>query len=116
MEEYAASGRVLIETDGGCESGFLILGGGGGVSRVYQACIEYDQRLLGLGRRLVERAENLAREDGSTRMRLRCRESLSANFFWDAIGWEIIGKEDGGLKRGKKILVYEKRVSDSLQL
>lgn len=116
IEEYAETGQIILAHDGGCEAGYLVLGRSYRAGRIYQACIETDLRLLGLGRELTNQAESLARLDGATKLRLRCRDNLSSNVFWSALGFEKVGMVNGGLRRGRMLNIYEKDISDSIQL
>jgi GNAT superfamily N-acetyltransferase len=116
IEDYAATGQIILADDGGCEAGYLLLGCGGDIARIYQACIEVDLRLLGLGRELVERAEALAKRSSATKIRLRCRDSLASNEFWTALGFDCVGTVPGGQRRGKMINIYDRTVRNSPQL
>ena len=116
MADYAASGQLLLASEGGDAAGYLILGRSNGTGRIFQACIEPELRLLGIGRELVERSESMARQDGATALRLRCRDGLAALAFWSALGFEKVATVPGGLKRKRSINVLERPVSESIQV
>ena len=102
LEEYAARGQVLIETENETPCGYLVFGNGWPRLRIYQACIQYDARRREHGIALVERVIREADVRGCDSISLWCADDLDANNFWKAAGFAFGGQREGGMKRGRK--------------
>lgn len=101
VEEYAERGQILFATENDELCGFLIYGAGYPTLKVYQACIQYDARRRRSGLDMVERLKQIARAEGRD-ISLWCAEDLQANSFWEAAGFSLVGKREGGARRGRK--------------
>jgi GNAT superfamily N-acetyltransferase len=116
IKRYAEAGQILMEFEGGDACGYLILGNGSPVGKIYQACIEFDLRRLSHGIALVDRAIFKARQNGCHAIELRCRENLEANKFWAALGFSMVRCVQGGKRRGKMLNVWRKDVPAPTQM
>jgi GNAT superfamily N-acetyltransferase len=68
--------------------GYLVLHDqGNGVVRMRQVAVDFDRQRRGIGKALVARSEELARNSGYTTMILHARETAIA--FYEALGYEI---------------------------
>ncbi len=52
--------------------------------------------------------EALGRAAGSLRVLLRCGADVLANGFWEVMGYKCVSVTTGGVRRGRKINVWEK--------
>ena len=101
LENYAAKGQLLIQTENDEPCGFLVYGAGFPVMRVYQSCIQFDARRRENGMALVARLVAVAERRQCQGISLWCAQDLEANAFWSAAGFQLIGRREGGLRRGR---------------
>lgn len=100
LEQYHATGRLLLATENDEPCGFLVYGAGWPVLKVYQACIQYDARRRRAGLDLVQRLTEIAARSHRD-ISLWCADDLASNDFWQAAGFTLIGKREGGQRRGR---------------
>ena len=106
LEWYHDRGQIIPEYENGELCGYLIWGIGWPWMRIYQACVEYELRWLGHGKRLVVTALKIAKTNKCSAITLGCRDSNKAVKFWMALGFEILGRREGGKRRGAEIVQF----------
>jgi N-acetylglutamate synthase-like GNAT family acetyltransferase len=115
LEHYTDAGGVCIVTENGDPAGMLVvkdhLSTSPAIRPVLQAAVCYDARRRHLGLQLVRQVEQDARTAGRRVLQLKCREELPANEFWTAAGFELIGHQDAGERRGGRVCVWAKLLS-----
>lgn len=90
----AASARVLIADVQGQVAGALILllRSNSGWARIYSVAVDPQRRNLGLGRRLIAAAEQLARREGRRGMSLEVRtDNVGARGLYQRLGYQEHG-------------------------
>ncbi len=106
IEWYQERGQIIPEYENNELCGYLIWGIGWPWMRIYQACVEYDLRWLGHGKRLVRKAVQIAKKNKCSAITLGCRDTNEAIKFWTALGFEILGTRKGGKRRGATIIQF----------
>jgi len=109
QSRWIPKGHYIIQKDSrGKRRGYLLYGPpkAGRDLHVNQVCIEYDQRLRGFAFLAVRELINIAHDADCAAITLRCASTLPANWFWMAIGFQLIGITAGGLRRGRTISTY----------
>ena len=101
IEHYRQAGQLLLATENDEPCGFLIYGLGWPLLKVYQACIQYDARRRKAGMELLGRLRSIA-EHNQNDISLWCADDLEANDFWQAAGFTLIAKREGGARRSRK--------------
>lgn len=101
LEDYAARGQILLQTENDDPCGYLAFGNGWPTLKVYQCCIQYDARRLDHATNLVSRLINIARARNCSAISLWCADDLEANAFWRAAGFTFAGQRDNGNRRGR---------------
>lgn len=114
FEREVSKGRILLGLFNGQPCGYLYFGALGGVVRCHQVCIEYDARRKLYGAALVVAMEDMARQHQSLSLRLRCGFDLDANQFWLEMGYLCVGVVDGGVRRMRRINIWQKRFTPGL--
>lgn len=115
FEREAAKGRIFLGLLNGQPCGYIYIGGGAnGDLKCHQVCIEYDARRRLYGAELVGRIEMLAIETRRDWVTLRCGFDLAANQFWQSLGYLCIGIVEGGVRRRRKINIWQKCVGAEL--
>ncbi len=87
----ADSARVLVAEVGGLVAGALILllRRNSSWARIYSVAVDPRQRNLGLGRRLIEAAEKMARREGRRGMSLEVRvDNAGARALYARLGYQ----------------------------
>jgi len=102
--------RLLVVSRDGQLVGFALHGPARDETKIYQAWIEESCRRVEHGRALIERIRTIACAGRSLRIALRCADDLPACAFWDALGFTLVRKEEGGARRGRKINRFELRL------
>lgn len=115
LEKYIESSQVAVELENGDPCGFLVWGSGWPILRIYQTCIQYDARKLEHGAALVAKIESVAAKRGCSAVSLWCASDLDANSFWSAMGYRMAGEKNGGSKRGRQLIRWQKLLPDPLQ-
>jgi hypothetical protein len=59
--------------------------------RIYQPAVQADARRYDYGTFLADTAHSLITDSGAQGTTLRCAHDLPSNFFWDAMGWKLLG-------------------------
>jgi hypothetical protein len=94
--------------------GYIYVGARGQDIKCHQVCIQYDARRRLYGAHLVGAIENYALHGQSASITLRCGFDIEANSFWKEIGYNVIGIQDGGVRRMRKINIWRKQLSPEL--
>lgn len=74
--------------------------------KIWQECIDKSVRRYGSGRRLCERLINDCRTVGCPAIMLRCAEDLESNYFWQAMGFSLVGIDTSLNVRKRKVFRY----------
>tara|TARA_R100000655_G_scaffold107647_1_gene158362 strand:+ start:73 stop:690 length:618 start_codon:yes stop_codon:yes gene_type:complete len=82
--------------------------------RIHQACIEYDLRGNWYGAGLVKFLEDLGKINHIGSISLRCGSDISANRFWELMGFSCIDIQPGGVSRMRDINVWYKQIIEDL--
>lgn len=114
FERESAKGRVLLGLLHGEPCGYLYLGAVGVDMKCHQVCIEYDNRRKLYGAALVGVMENIALSGHAYTVTLRCGFDLDANSFWGELGYKCIAVKEGGVRRMRKINVWQKEINAGL--
>lgn len=101
VEDYVARQQVLVSSEGGELCGYVILGGGWPILKVYQTCVHFDARRLDHASALISRLEEEAFRRGCTSISLWCASDLEANAFWRAAGFFDVARRSGGVRRAR---------------
>jgi GNAT superfamily N-acetyltransferase len=102
------NGRIWLATVNADPVGFAYAtpGGTGRSVKVVQVCIQRDARRIEYGSALVAEVEAWAEQLQRPAVSCRVATDLDATAFWDALGFELHGHEQGGSRRGR---VLERR-------
>ena len=73
---------------------------GQSVTRIHKIYILPETQGKGIGKRLIERVESLAKEQHSTALSLNVNRFNNAQLFYKKLGFEITGEEDIEIGRG----------------
>ena len=114
FERESEKGRIFVGLLNGEPCGYLYVGAQGKDVKCHQVCIEYDARRRLYGAALVQAMEDYATEGNAYTLTLRCGFDLDANTFWAALGYRCVGVHDGGIRRMRKINVWQKQISAEL--
>lgn len=115
VDWYVSAGSVRICVENGDSAGYLLtrdhLASSPAIRPILQAavCLDAQRRYHGL--RLVDSVIRDARSAGRKILQLKCREAIEANQFWRAAGFELVGHQDAGGRRGGRICVWSYLVS-----
>jgi ribosomal protein S18 acetylase RimI-like enzyme len=107
------SARVLVAAERGSLLGaaLLFFRRGSRVARLYSIAIAAAARGRGLGRRLLDAGERVAREQGATAIRLEVRQdNRGAIALYESHGYRRIGEKPGYYEDGASAWRYEKRL------
>jgi hypothetical protein len=102
--ERIARGTMLVALVNDDPIGYLMWDTRGGVTRVPQACIQYDARRRRYGEVLV--FEMVRANADSDEIRVRCAADLEANLFWRDMGFTCTNVVIGGARRGRKLNIW----------
>ncbi len=114
FEREGEAGRLFLGLLNGEPCGYIYVGAAGKDVKCHQVCIEYDARRRLYGAALVTAMEDYAL--GSKSISLRCGFDLEANNFWKQMGYSCVNVVDGGVRRGRRINVWRKQLTDELFL
>jgi len=114
FERESEKGRIFLGMLNGEPCGYLYVGARGKDVKCHQVCIEYDARRRLYGAALVEAMEDYASEGQAYTLTLRCGFDLDANNFWSSLGYRCVQVNDGGIRRMRKINVWQKQMSREL--
>jgi len=108
FEREMPAGKLYLGMLNGEPCGYVYRGALGVDVRCYQVCIQYDARLRSHGKALMDAVEADAERVGAYSITLRCGFELSANLFWQSLGYDCVQSQDGGLRRSRRINVWRK--------
>lgn len=116
IEEQERKGLVFHQYDNDTWMGFLVVGSikAGGVTHIWQECIDKTARGHGSGTRLFFQLLERCKKSYVHEIVLRCREDLESNLFWKALGFEFVKAIDQQNARGKLINIYRMTVTPNL--
>ena len=114
FERESERGRIFLGLLNGDPSGYLYVGAPNADVKCHQVAIQYDARRRLYGAALVAEMEAYAIESGAFTITLRCGFDLDANSFWKAQGYDVVGIQDGGVRRMRKINIWRKVLSPEL--
>jgi GNAT superfamily N-acetyltransferase len=114
FEREAEKGRIFVGLLNGEPCGYLYVGAICNDIKCHQVCIEYDARRRLYGACLVQAMEDYATSGNAYTITLRCGFDLQANEFWKSLGYGCLRIEDGGVRRMRKINVWQKTLIDGL--
>ena len=112
FERESEKGRLFLGLLNNQPCGYIYVGSKGPDVKCHQVCIQYDLRRRLYGAMLVGRMEAYAY--GAYTITLRCGFDLSANSFWQSLGYSCVNIVDGGIRRMRKINVWRKVLSPEL--
>ncbi len=101
LDTAIAQGRVLRAYENGEPCGYMIRGIFREETRILQIVVEDDARRIDHATALVEGLTALCNAKKGHHISLHCAEDLPANQFWEAIGFEQVGKRLKN-KKGKR--------------
>jgi len=108
FEREIPKGRILLSLLNNEPCGYLYFGAMGGMVKVHQICIQFDLRRKLYGAILIGRLEQMVIKAESQGIILRCGFDLDANQFWKDLGYNCINVVDGGVRRMRKINIWQK--------
>ncbi len=95
--------RILLARVNNEPAGYIYHGALSQQVKIHQACIEYDLRGQLYGSELVRHLIGLVRSYDGLSITLRCGSDISANGFWQAMGFYCQGITSGGIRRMRDI-------------
>ncbi len=95
--------RILLARVNGEPAGYLYHGAFNPVTKIHQACIEYDLRGQLYGSELVRAFSDIAKAHKVFSITLRCGSDIEANFFWGKMGFVCEAVVPGGIRRMRDI-------------
>lgn len=114
FEREAEKYRIFVGILNDDPCGYLYCGAYKRTLKIHQVCIQYDTRRKLYGASLVAVVERCAIDRQCDRVRLRCGFDLDANRFWADLGYHCVRVESGGVRRMRKINVWEKWLQPTL--
>lgn len=105
--------RILLALVNNAHAGYLYHGSiiGHKPLKIHQACIEYDLRGNWYGSGLVGALEDMGKIGYVRGISLRCGSDISANSFWELMGFKCIDIQEGGVRRMRDINVWFKQIT-----
>jgi len=104
LMERIERGTMLLASVNDDPVGYVMWDTRGRITRVPQACIQYDARRRHYGEVLV--FEMMRATSESDEVRVRCAADLEANLFWRDMGFTCTTVVAGGVRRGRKLNVW----------
>jgi len=114
FEREVENGRLFLAMLNGQPCGYIYAGAQNADVKLHQVCIQYDARRRWYGAALVQVVEHYANEGKAYTVTLRCGFDIEANEFWKALGYGVVAIHDGGIRRMRKINVWQKQLMPSL--
>lgn len=114
FEREMLKGRILLSILNGEPCGYLYFGALNTNVKIHQVCIQYDVRRKLYGAWLIGELERMALAANVSLITLRCGFDLEANHFWNELGYQCIGVVDGGIRRQRKINIWQKALTTLL--
>ena len=114
FEREQRAGRLFLGLLNGQPCGYIYAGAQGRDVKLHQVCIQYDARRRLYGGGLVQVMEAYANEGRASTVTLRCGFDIEANEFWRALGYGTVAVHDGGIRRMRRINVWQKQLMPGL--
>lgn len=114
FEREQGKGRLFLAMLNGEPCGYIYTGATGKDVKCHQVCIQYDARKRLYGAALVQVLEAHALGGGASTITLRCGFDLEANDFWKAMGYGVVAVQNGGVRRMRRINVWQKQIAPTL--
>jgi hypothetical protein len=114
FEREAEKGRLFLGLLNGEPCGYIYMGAGSVDVKCHQVCIQYDARRRLYGAALVSVMEEYAERHLASSITLRCGFDLDANEFWGEMGYGVVAKQTGGVRRMRTINVWRKEIRPGL--
>tara|TARA_R110000796_G_C14385038_1_gene415708 strand:- start:46 stop:651 length:606 start_codon:yes stop_codon:yes gene_type:complete len=116
FEREAKNNRILLALVNNQHAGYLYHGSilSHKPLKIHQACIEYDLRGNWYGAGLVGTLEDIGKISYVDGISLRCGSDISANNFWQLMGFNCIDIQAGGVRRMRDINVWFKQLTTNL--
>jgi hypothetical protein len=116
FEREIGKERILLALVNNAPAGYLFHGPQrtSGLTKIHQACIEYDLRGNWYGAGLCKLLEESGMLLGIAGIQLRCGSEIAANRFWQLMGFQCVDVQPGGVRRMRDINVWLKELANSL--
>jgi len=114
FEREMKNKRIFLGLLNNQPCGYIYVGASGTDVKCHQVCIQYDLRNRYYGACLVGALENYAYYANT--ITLRCGFDLDANNFWKALGYRVINIVDGGIRRNRKINIWQKSRNEAVEI
>jgi len=114
FEREQQAGRLFLGLLNGQPCGYIYAGAQNSDVKCHQVCIQYDARRRLYGAALVQVLEAYANEGKASTVTLRCGFDIEANEFWKALGYGVVAVHDGGIRRMRRINVWQKQLTPGL--
>jgi hypothetical protein len=114
FEREQSAGRLFLALLNGEPCGYIYAGAHGRDVKRHQVCIQYDARRRFYGACLVQVLEAYANDGKASTVTLRCGFDIEANDFWKALGYGVVAVHNGGIRRMRRINVWQKQLLPEL--
>lgn len=114
FEREQRAGRLFLALLNGAPCGYIYAGAQNRDVKLHQVCIQYDARRRLYGAGLVQVMEAYANDGRASTVTLRCGFDIDANEFWRALGYGVVSVHDGGIRRMRRINVWQKQLMPGL--
>ena len=116
FEREIENERILLALVNKQHAGYLYHGSIKGYKdlKIHQACIEYDLRGNWYGAGLVGTLEDMGKIGYAHGISLRCGSDISANRFWELMGFKCVSIQAGGVRRMRDINVWYKQITPDM--
>jgi len=114
FEREQANGRLFLGMLNGEPCGYIYAGAQSRDVKLHQVCIQYDARRRWYGAALVQILEAYANDGRASTVTLRCGFDIDANEFWKALGYGVVAVHNGGIRRMRRINVWQKQLAPDL--
>jgi len=114
FEREQAAGRLFLGILNGEPCGYIYAGAQSRDVKLHQVCIQYDARRRWYGAALVQILEAYANDGRASTVTLRCGFDIDANEFWKALGYGVVAVHNGGIRRMRRINVWQKQLTPEL--
>jgi len=114
FEREQQNGRLFLGLLNGEPCGYIYAGAQKPDVKLHQVCIQYDARRRLYGAALVQCVEAYAAEGKAATITLRCGFDIEANQFWKALDYGVVMVHNGGIRRMRRINVWQKQLRESL--
>lgn len=81
---------------------------------IYQCATQSDVRRLWIAKELVDYVATAALARGCSKLQCWCAADLEANWFWRALDFQLIQAADGGQKRKRHMLLWQRTLRPAL--